>query len=122
MIYIKIEKMKTSKRIYHKMLCMVVISMLGSARAAAISTPAGSALTMSYDHVKDLVEFKATVKANMYFSVGFGRTMKDCDMVVFQGQGASGLVTDRWSVGYGVPMLDIVQDYESSGSLKGDTY
>jgi len=114
--------MKTQTIFYQKLFSIIFTSILSSARAAAISTPAGSALTMSYDHVKDLVEFKATVKANMYFSVGFGTTMKDCDMVVFQGQGASGLVTDRWSVGYGVPMLDIVQDYKWSGSLKGDTY
>ena len=37
-------------------------------------------------------------------------------MVVFQGQGATGMVTDRWSVGYGVPMLDVIQDYEWTGT------
>ena len=87
---------------------MLLFMILSSANSSGISTPAGSALTMSYDHVKDLVQFKATVKKGMYFSVGFGKSMKDCDMVVFQGQGERGVVTDRWSTGYTVPMLDII--------------
>lgn len=87
---------------------ITLVSFLQAAGSSAISTPAGSALTISYDDVKDLVDFKATVKANTYFSVGFGKSMTDCDMVVFQGQGESGLVTDRWSVGYDVPMLDLI--------------
>ena len=99
--------------------------LLGSANSASISTPAGSALTMSYDPVKDLVLFKATVKAGTYYSVGFGTSMKDCDMVVFQGQGERGVVTDRWSEGNFTPMLDTVQDYKldtNASVRKGDTY
>jgi hypothetical protein len=80
---------------------------------------------MSYDKVKDLVEFKATVKRGTYFAVGFGTSMTDCDMVVFQGQGERGVVTDRWSEGYGVPTIDAVQSVTvdtKASALKDDTY
>lgn len=77
---------------------------------------------MSYDPVKELVQFDVTIKANTYFAVGFGTSMVDCDMVLFQGQGAKGLVTDRWSVGYEAPRLDIVQDVAWTGSLDAGQY
>ena len=33
------------------------------------------------------VRFQATVPNNQYFSIGFGKTMSNCDMVIWQANG-----------------------------------
>ena len=56
---------------------------------------------------------KAEVGSGKYFSVGFGSTMKDSDMVIFQAEG-NGILQDLYSFGYGIPTVDTSQDYQTA--------
>ena len=50
--------------------------------------------------------FNVIVKSNQYFSLGFGKTMTNCDMVVWQANGANSKVVDLWSTGHPTPSTD----------------
>jgi hypothetical protein len=43
------------------------------------------------------VRFNVTVPNNNYFSVGFGKTMTNCDMVMWQANGEQSKTVDLWS-------------------------
>jgi len=60
---------------------------------------ANSYLTISLNTTIDQFTFIATVPNNNYFSIGFGPTMTNTDMILWQANGASGSRTsDMWSV------------------------
>jgi len=48
-----------------------------------ISTSNGNEFSMSYDAIKQKVKLEAVVTMDMYFSIGFGTSMRDTDMVIF---------------------------------------
>eukprot|EP00347_Sterkiella_histriomuscorum_P007376 403349177 len=55
--------------------------------------------------------FQATVPNNQYFSIGFGKTMTNCDMVLWQAQQASSKVQDMYSRGRYQPDIDSKNNY-----------
>ena len=63
--------------------------------------------------------FTATVPNNQYFSIGFGKTMTNCDMVLWQANGNSSLITDLWSTGRSTPARDPIQNYASNFTFNG---
>lgn len=59
-----------------------------------------------------VVQFQVTMPNNQYFSLGIGKyLMANCDMVLFQANGNSSVVTDLYSTGHSVPSIDKQQDY-----------
>lgn len=58
--------------------------------------------------------FQVTMPQGHYFSIGFGPTMTNCDMVIWQANGKDSRVQDLWSVGRDTPRIDTRQDYVSS--------
>ena len=74
-----------------------------------ITTGTGNKFWMSYDADKKKVKMEAAVFADQYFSVGFGKSMKQCDMIIFAATGA-GKVYDTYSVAYDAPAVDANQD------------
>ena len=61
----------------------------------------------------DSIYFDMQIKKGSWFGFGFGETMTDCDMVVFECSGEGQVtVTDRWSTGPTYPKLDLKEsDY-----------
>lgn len=59
-----------------------------------IVTPTGNSFKMYYDTVSNLVKMEAEVRNDTYFGIGFGRTMRNCDMITFKGTGIKGEVID----------------------------
>jgi len=76
---------------------------------------ANSYLTISLNTTINQFTFIATVPNNNYFSIGFGPTMTNTDMILWQANGASGSrVSDMWAVSESTPMNDTSQDLKSS--------
>jgi len=66
------------------------------------------------------VRFVVTVPNNQYFSLGFGKTMTNCDMVIWQANGlANSNVLDLYSYGETTPLIDKQQDYVSTKVYNG---
>ncbi len=63
--------------------------------------------------------FTAIVPNNQYFAIGFGKTMTNCDMVLWQANGNASLVTDLWSTGRSTPGKDAIQNYQSNFTFNG---
>jgi hypothetical protein len=59
-----------------------------------------SFLTISLDSNLKTLTFIATVPNNNYFAIGFGPSMRNTDMILWQAQGTSSKTTDLWSTGY----------------------
>ena len=55
--------------------------------------------------------FYVIVKYNQYFSIGFAPTMTNCDMVVWQANGANSKCVDLYSTGHPTPSTDANQNY-----------
>ena len=58
---------------------------------------------------RDLV-FKTEIAKDAWLGVGFGKGMKDIDMIVWLSEGETGTVKDLWSTGLFQPELDQSQD------------
>ena len=67
----------------------------------------GFELVMCYDKAaKDLV-FRTTVPNNSWFSIGFGNTMKNTDMISWFVDNETGRTVDYWSTTHKQPKEDI---------------
>jgi hypothetical protein len=60
------------------------------------------------------ISLNASIPHNCYVSLGFGQTMFDTDMVIWQTNGNQSMVTDAYSYSHNVPTFDEIQDYETS--------
>jgi len=65
-----------------------------------------SNLQYSWDPETSLVHFTITVPNNNYFSIGFGPTMYNTDMILWQATGETSEVTDLWSTSHAKPLAD----------------
>ena len=54
-------------------------------------------LKVTWDQTTSVVTFEVTVPTNTYFGLGFGPTMTNTDMILWQNYGDASLVTDLWS-------------------------
>ena len=61
---------------------------------------------VKFDWTEDTLLITALVPRNTYFAVGFGRTMTDTDMIIWQNYGIDSPTTDLWSTGYSRPSTD----------------
>ena len=90
-----------------------------------ISGPGGDNwVKIGYDASKSMVKFEADVGKDQWFAVGFGPSMRDVDMVVFQGKD-EGVLQDLWQSGayYATPDPDVQQDYKDVKiEVEGDRY
>ena len=68
-----------------------------------------------------MVHFTATVPDNNYFSIGFGPTMYNTDMILWQASGATSKVTDLWSTKHATPLTDNKNDLVSSFEVNADS-
>lgn len=67
----------------------------------------GIELVMCYDKAaKDLV-FRTTVPDNSWFSIGFGKSMKNTDMISWFVDNETGRTVDYWSTNHKQPKEDI---------------
>ncbi len=55
---------------------------------------------------------KAQIPNNSWLGIGFGATMKNTDMITWSAKNGVGRVYDSYSVGYGKPKEDDVQNVE----------
>ena len=55
-----------------------------------------------------MMKFEAKVGKEGWFGIGFGKTMRNSDMIIFR----AGTVTDSWSTGYSAPKADKEQHLE----------
>ena len=75
-----------------------------SAQAAAITCWAGGpTFDMEYDGSNQSIKITATVPENQWLGIGWGKGMFNIDMVLFQGAGNDGTVTDLWSTANSTP-------------------
>ena len=64
----------------------------------------------------------ARIQKNSYFAIGFGQTMTNTDMWLWQAQGANSTVTDMWSVSNSVmPIIDAKNDVNTSFYINNDS-
>ena len=68
------------------------------------------ALDTCYDKVANEIVFKAVVPDNSWFSIGFGTTMSDTDMIAWFVTNGVGSARDYWSTFYSAPALDTVSN------------
>jgi len=80
------------------------------------------------DALKPKITFVATVPKDQWFSIGFGTSMTDTDMVLWQAKDA-GICKDLYSSGHRVPGtakdgtgLTETQDYTTTVKKEGDNY
>jgi len=65
-----------------------------------------------------MIKAVARVRQGNYMSIGFGSSMRDTDMLIFQGDNG-GMVTDSWSGGNYTPRRDSQQDWKVGKSILG---
>jgi len=65
------------------------------------------------------IRMNVTVPNNHYFSVGFGKTMTNCDMVIWQANGLQSRAVDLYSKGRFTPDTDTKQDYNTTSEYNG---
>ena len=65
-----------------------------------------SFLEYSWEPETKMVTFVATVPNNNYFAIGFGTSMRNTDMILWQAIGEKSVTTDLWSTSYGRPATD----------------
>ena len=69
----------------------------------------GAHLELSWDNATSEVFIVADVPANNYFSLGFGETMYNTDMILWQNFQTSTKTTDLWSTSHDRPVSDTKQ-------------
>lgn len=52
---------------------------------------------VKYNIELERIELIVVIPDNMYFSIGFGNSMLDCDMIAWHAKGAESTVVDYWS-------------------------
>jgi hypothetical protein len=67
-------------------------------------------LTLSWDQLTSKLQMVVDVPSNQYFSIGFGASMVDTDMIVWQTPSSGPSTTDLWSTSNGKPSTDAQQD------------
>jgi len=68
---------------------------------------ANSLLTIKLNTTTNQFKFTATVPNNNYLSIGFGSSMTNTDMILWQANGAtSSRTSDMWSLTYQIPLND----------------
>ena len=71
-----------------------------SAQAVAYTTwTGGPTFDLSYDTTKESIMINATVPANQWLGIAWGKGMNNVDMVLFQGKGGVGEISDLWATG-----------------------
>jgi len=69
-------------------------------------------LTVSYEPATILTEERVRIECVMpdqhWFSIGFGNSMHNTDMIAWTTQGSSSYVTDYWSIARKEPEVDEV--------------
>ena len=55
-----------------------------------------------------MIKFEARVAKDSWFGIGFGKKMRNADMIIFK----QGKVIDSWSTGYSAPKADKEQHLE----------
>ena len=55
---------------------------------------------------KEHIKFHVEIPHNSYYGIGFGKTMKNTDMIIFSASGASSSVSDAYSSGEQKPTID----------------
>lgn len=68
---------------------------------------ANNFLTVEYDSKKDSIVLEATLIEGTWFGVGFGNSMIDTDMIVWQANGKDSKAIDLWSDTYAQPQEDV---------------
>ena len=58
---------------------------------------------MTYDSSTKLVNYQVVVPDNSYLGLGYGTSMTDTDMVIFQANGESSMVEWAYSTGHSPP-------------------
>ena len=92
--------------------------LLGYASAAAITVPNGT-LDFSYDVATAKIVLKAHIKAGSYIAFGWGSTMSNTDMVIWQANGGTSTQLDLYSTGYSTPSTDGVNTYTTTFTDNG---
>eukprot|EP00347_Sterkiella_histriomuscorum_P018114 403346733 len=70
---------------------------------------------------KNAIKFTVQVRNNQYLAFGYGRSMSNTDMVIFQGSNPP-QVLDTFSYGYGTPQTDSVNNYQIISSTNNATH
>jgi len=71
---------------------------------------AGFELETCYDNQAGNLIFKAVIPNNSWFSIGFGPTMTDTDMIAWFAEKGVGSVKDYWSGSHSAPEEDSVNN------------
>ena len=86
-----------------------------------VVTDFGNTYEIDYDPDTQQIVMKAHVKQNAWLGVGFDTTsMPNANMVVFQGEGENGIVTDRYSTGFHEPEVQAKQDLTVTSTRSAD--
>ena len=76
---------------------------------------ANTLITVSLNTTLNQFTFITTVPNNNWFSLGFGPTMTNTDMILWQANGATGSRTsDMWSRSQSTPVNDTIQNIKST--------
>jgi hypothetical protein len=93
-------------------LILISVNIVFAAAQMTIQSDLGNAFSIVYEPTLNKIKLEAVVNPGQYFSVGFGCTkMPNCDMIIWQGQGARGDTLDLWSPDYLAPRIDASQDF-----------
>ena len=79
-----------------------------------------SKLEYSWDPKTKKVRFQATVPNNSYFAIGFGKNMRNTDMILWQANSANSITSDLWSTGTVTPSIDKKNDLTTSFTVSKD--
>jgi hypothetical protein len=65
-------------------------------------------LYVGIDAPKQILKFNVTIPDQNYFAIGFGKSMTNTDMIVWQAQGSKSLCQDWWSTSNtNMPTIDL---------------
>lgn len=78
----------------------------------AVDLPNGS-INVMYDFREQHVRFTVLVQDGTYTAFGWGPTMTNTDMVVWQANGKKSTVLDLYSTGHNPPSVDAVSAYDT---------
>ena len=65
--------------------------------------------------------FQTKMPPNTYFAIGFGYTMLDTDMIIWQADENGPVVKDLWATGYGKVEFDADQNIDTESQLNKET-
>jgi hypothetical protein len=71
---------------------------------------AGFEIDTCYDKEAGQLIFKAVIPNNSWFSIGFGPSMTDCDMITWFAENKTGSTKDYWSDSHATPEEDSVNN------------